>query len=94
MQPTWGLDVGATLYVREILLAQRDRGAAILLVSDDLEEIFAVSDRVAVIYGGRIMGIVDDVDAITEEELGLMMAGTVLERYRGKAVPSGVTEDD
>jgi simple sugar transport system ATP-binding protein len=94
MQPTWGLDVGATLYVREILLAQRDRGAAILLVSDDLEEIFAVSDRVAVIYGGRIMGIVDDVDAITEEELGLMMAGTVLERYRVEAVPSGSPEDD
>lgn len=94
MQPTWGLDVGATLYVREILLAQRDRGAAILLVSDDLEEIFAVSDRVAVIYGGRLIGIVDDVDAITEEELGLMMAGTVLERYRGKAVPSESPEDD
>jgi simple sugar transport system ATP-binding protein len=94
MQPTWGLDVGATLYVREILLAQRDRGAAILLVSDDLEEIFAVSDRVAVIYGGRLMGIVDDVDAITEEELGLMMAGTVLERYRVEAVPSGSPEDD
>lgn len=87
MQPTWGLDVGATLFVRETLLAQRDRGAAILLVSDDLEEVFAVSDRIAVIYGGRIMGIVDDVDSVTEEELGLLMAGTVLERYGSAEMP-------
>lgn len=90
MQPTWGLDVGATLYVREILLAQRDRGAAVLLVSDDLEEIFSVSDRIAVIYGGSLTGVIEDVDAVTEEELGLMMAGTVLQRYSppaGKTVP-------
>ena len=56
-QPTRGLDIGATEYVREQLLAQRKRGAAILLISEDLDEILALSDRVAVIYEGKIMDI-------------------------------------
>jgi simple sugar transport system ATP-binding protein len=94
MQPTWGLDVGATLYVRETLLAQRDRGAAVLLVSDDLEEIFSVSDRIAVIYGGKLTGVIDDTDAVTEEEMGLMMAGTTLGRYSPEAALKSVPEDD
>ncbi len=78
MQPTWGLDVGATEFVREQLLRQRERGAAILLVSEDLEEVMALSDRLAVIHKGEIMGVVDDPSVITEEDLGLMMAGTPL----------------
>ena len=94
MQPTWGLDVGATLYVRETLLAQRDRGAAVLLVSDDLEEIFSVSDRIAVIYSGKLTGVIDDTDAVTEEEMGLMMAGTTLGRYSPEAVLKSFPEDD
>lgn len=73
-QPTRGLDVGATDYVRTVLLEQRDRGAAVLLLSEDLEEIMALSDRIAVIYGGRIMGILPAHEA-TAEKLGLMMAG-------------------
>ena len=73
-QPTRGLDVGATDYVRTTLLEQRDRGAAVLLLSEDLEEIMALSDRIAVIYGGRIMGVLSAQDA-TAEKLGLMMAG-------------------
>ena len=75
MQPTWGLDVGATEFVREQLLRQRDRGAAVLLVSEDLEEVMALSDRLAVIHKGEIMGVVEDPRAATEEDLGLMMAG-------------------
>lgn len=73
-QPTRGLDVGAMEYVREELIAQRKEGAAILLISEDLDEILALSDRIAVIYEGKIMGIVPG-DEATAEELGLMMAG-------------------
>jgi len=73
-QPTRGLDVGATDYVRSKLLEQRDHGAAVLLLSEDLEEIMALSDRIAVIYEGRIMGVLPAQEA-TAEKLGLMMAG-------------------
>ena len=73
-QPTRGLDVGATEYVRRRLLEQRDRGAGILLISEDLDEIFNLSNRIAVIFKGRIMGILDAEQA-TLEQVGLMMAG-------------------
>jgi simple sugar transport system ATP-binding protein len=73
-QPTRGLDVGATEYVRGKLLEQRDRGAAILLISEDLDEILELSDRIAVIYEGEIMGILPAAEADTER-LGLLMAG-------------------
>jgi simple sugar transport system ATP-binding protein len=73
-QPTRGLDIGATEYVRAQLLEQRKRGAAILLISEDLDEILALSDRIAVIYEGQIMDIVPRADA-TPEKLGLLMAG-------------------
>jgi simple sugar transport system ATP-binding protein len=94
VQPTWGLDVGATEYVRERLLEHRDRGAAIFLVSEDLEELFALSDRLAVIHQGRLMGITEDPRALDEEDLGLLMAGTLLEevlrrrKERGDVLPS------
>lgn len=73
-QPTRGLDIGATEYVREQLLVERRKGAAILLISEDLDEILALSDRIAVIYEGMIMDIVPRADA-TPEKLGLLMAG-------------------
>ena len=84
-QPTRGLDIGATEYVHrrlleqrefihEELLEQRRAGAAILLISEDLDEILGLSDRIAVIYEGKIMGIVDSEEA-TPEKLGLLMAG-------------------
>jgi ABC-type uncharacterized transport system ATPase subunit len=73
-QPTRGLDIGATEYVREQLLEQRKKGAAILLISEDLDEIFALSDRIAVIYEGQVMDIVARANA-TPEKLGLLMAG-------------------
>jgi len=72
MQPTRGLDVGAIEGVQRLLLAQREAGAAILLVSEELEEIFALSDRIIVIYEGEVAGEVleHDTDAI-----GLLMTG-------------------
>jgi ABC-type uncharacterized transport system ATPase subunit len=73
-QPTRGLDVGATEYVRKRLLEERARGAAVLLISEDLEEVIALSDRIAVMYEGRIVGTFFTRDA-TREQLGLMMAG-------------------
>ena len=73
-QPTRGLDIGATEYVRGQLLEQRATGAAILLISEDLDEILALSDRIAVIYEGQIMDILPRAEA-TPERLGLLMAG-------------------
>jgi simple sugar transport system ATP-binding protein len=81
--PTRGLDIGATEAVRRLLLEQRDTGGAILLISEDLDELLSLSDRVAVLYEGQIMGIVDAQEA-SVEELGLMMAGT-----RREGVESG-----
>lgn len=74
-QPTRGLDVGATEYVRRRLLEQRDNGIAVLLISTELEEILSLSDRVAVMYEGEIVGMLDTEKADVEE-IGLMMAGT------------------
>jgi simple sugar transport system ATP-binding protein len=73
-QPTRGVDIGATEYVHARLLEQREKGTAILLISEDLDEVMALSDRIAVIYEGSIMGVVD-ADVATLEQLGLMMAG-------------------
>jgi simple sugar transport system ATP-binding protein len=73
-QPTRGLDIGATEYVRGQLLEQRAAGAAILLISEDLDEILALSDRIAVIYEGQIMDFLPRAEA-TPERLGLLMAG-------------------
>lgn len=77
-QPTRGLDVGATDYVRRQLLEQRKSGAAVLLISEDLDEILALSDRIAVIYEGEIVGILPAVEA-TPERLGLLMSGAMKE---------------
>ena len=74
VHPTRGLDVGATEAVRKMLLAERAKGNAVLLISEDLEELLAVSDRVAVLFEGEIMGILPAAEARIEE-LGLMMAG-------------------
>ncbi len=73
-QPTRGLDVGATEYVRGKLVEMRDRGSAVLLVSADLDEIRALSDRIAVMYEGEIVAFRDP-EATSEQELGLLMAG-------------------
>lgn len=73
-QPTRGLDVGAIEYVHQQLLNMRHAGAGILLISEELEEIFELSDYIAVIYKGEIMGIFKSGE-VTVEEVGLLMAG-------------------
>jgi simple sugar transport system ATP-binding protein len=72
--PSRGLDVGATEAVRQNLIAQRDNGNAVLLVSEELEELQMVADKIAVMFEGRIMGV-RNVKETNTEELGLMMAG-------------------
>ncbi len=75
MQPTRGLDVGAIEAIQRLLLHEREEGTAILLISEELEELLSLSDRIAVMYEGEIMGIVDAKDADIHE-IGLMMTGT------------------
>jgi simple sugar transport system ATP-binding protein len=72
--PSRGLDVGATESVRKNIIEQRDKGAAILYVSEELEELLMVSDKIAVMYEGRIMDVMNTKDATTEK-IGLLMAG-------------------
>jgi ABC-type uncharacterized transport system ATPase subunit len=85
VQPTRGLDVGAIESIQSLLLEQREAGTAILLVSEELEELMSLSDRIAVIYEGEIMGIMDAEEA-TVDEIGLMMTGTRAEDLH-KAAP-------
>jgi len=73
-QPTRGLDVGSVEYIHKRILAARDAGTAILLVSSELDEIVALSDRIAVMYKGRLTGVVKP-DEVTRQQLGLLMAG-------------------
>lgn len=74
-QPTRGLDIGATMQVRSILAAQRNRGAGILLISADLDEILSLSDRIAVLFRGQLMGVLDNGADIKAETIGRMMGG-------------------
>jgi len=76
-QPTRGLDVGSIEFVHKRIIAERDGGAAVLIVSSELDEVVALADRIAVMYHGKIVGIVPpDTD---RKELGLMMAGAHME---------------
>ncbi len=75
-QPTWGLDVGAVAFVQQQLLAARDTGAAVLLISDDLDEVLALGDRIAVLYRGRLTPARPG-EQWTRESLGLAMAGAM-----------------
>jgi len=74
VQPTRGLDVGAIEYVHKALIAQRDKGKAVLLISFELDEVINVSDRIGVIYEGQIVGELK-AEGADENEIGLMMAG-------------------
>ena len=73
-QPTRGLDLGAINYVHKTILKEKELGKSILLVSTELSEIFALSDRIAVLYKGRIMGIYRNGE-ISTDRIGLLMAG-------------------
>ncbi len=93
VQPTRGLDVGAIEGVHRLLLAQREAGAAVLLISEELEELLALSDRVYVIYEGKIMGEVKikslEPDQELIEAIGLMMTGTPLDQIHKEGVSHG-----
>lgn len=78
-QPTRGLDIGAIHYVHQTILNEKAKGKSILLVSTELSEIFALSDRIAVLYKGQIMGIYRNGD-LTTEQIGLLMAGCRIEK--------------
>ncbi|MFW6048930.1 MAG: ATP-binding cassette domain-containing protein, partial [Candidatus Bipolaricaulota bacterium] len=77
--PTYGLDVGSAEQIRNLLLKQREDGVAVLLISENLTEITSLSDRIAVLFEGNLMGLVER-DQATREEIGMMMAGTPLEQ--------------
>ncbi len=83
VQPTRGLDVGAIEAIQTLLLEQREQGTAVLLISEEMEELLALSDRIAVISEGRIMGIVD-ADEADINEIGLMMTGTAVEKVKAE----------
>ena len=74
-QPTRGIDVGATEFVRQQLVQKRTQGTAVLLVSADLSEVMSLSDRIIVMYEGEISGVFPDAASLTEEEIGLYMLG-------------------
>jgi general nucleoside transport system ATP-binding protein len=76
-QPTRGVDVGSIEFIHKRIVAERDRGTAVIIVSTELDEIFALSDRIAVMYDGRIVATVDP--DIAREDIGLLMAGATPE---------------
>ena len=78
-QPTRGLDLGAINYVHKTVIDQKNKGKSVLLISTELSEIFALSDRIAVMYKGRIMGIYRNGE-LTTEKIGLLMAGIYPEK--------------
>ena len=84
VQPTRGLDVGAIEYIHKQLVAQRDAGSAILLVSLELDEVMNLSDRILVIYEGTIVADLDPKET-TVQELGLYMAGSKRKGERADA---------
>jgi general nucleoside transport system ATP-binding protein len=90
-QPTRGLDVGSIQYIHRQVVAKRDEGAAVLLNSSELDEVLALADRIAVIYRGRIVGVVDRADA-NRELIGLLMAGAVDEA--AEVAPEAGEEDE
>jgi simple sugar transport system ATP-binding protein len=77
-QPTRGLDVGSIEYIHSEIIEMRDSGIAVLLISAELDEIMALSDRIAVMYRGQIVAVVD-AKKTTREQLGLWMAGAHVE---------------
>jgi len=79
-QPTRGLDIGSIEFVHQRIVDARDNGTAVLLVSAELEEVMSLSDRIAVLYEGEIVGTIDAAEA-TEDGLGLWMAGITDEEH-------------
>jgi simple sugar transport system ATP-binding protein len=83
-QPTRGLDVGSMSYIHEQIVKARDEGDAVLLVSTELDEILSLSDRIAVMYRGKVVAVVEAATT-TPEDLGLLMAGSAPAASKGAA---------
>jgi general nucleoside transport system ATP-binding protein len=92
-QPTRGLDVGSIQYIHGRIVAKRDEGAAVLLVSSELDEIFALADRIAVMYQGKVAAIVDRKDA-TRNGIGRLMAGLTDDRPPAPATSAASDRDE
>ena len=74
-QPTRGVDIGAIEFLHAQIIAARDRGLAVLLISADLREVMDLSDRIGVLYEGRFVTVIDDAGAVTETEIGRFLLG-------------------
>ena len=92
-QPTWGLDIGAVAYVQQQLIAARDAGAAVLVISDDLDEVLALGDQVAVMHAGKLTDALP-ADAWTREAIGLAMAGVGVGDALTPALSQGEREEE
>ena len=90
-QPTRGLDVGSIEYIHKRIIQKRDEGCAVLLVSPELDEIIELSDRIAVMFRGKVIAVVS-AENVTKETLGLLMAGVVPEKIEKKARGEKVVE--
>ncbi|WP_067778653.1 ABC transporter ATP-binding protein [Actinomyces vulturis] len=88
-QPTRGLDVGSIEFVHKRIIAERDKGAGVLIISSELDEVVALADRIAVMYRGKVVGIVEP--NTSRDVLGLMMAGVPLDEARAQAQTSATT---
>jgi simple sugar transport system ATP-binding protein len=88
-QPTRGLDVGSIEFVHRRIVDQRDKGVAVLIVSAELDEIYALADRIAVMYEGKITGFRPP--TVPAEELGLLMAGATDQDPGPEPTPSAPT---
>lgn len=86
-QPTRGIDVGSAQYIHERLVEQRDQGTAVLIISEDLDEVMAISDRILVMYEGAVIGSADPRRS-TREAIGLLMAGVAAGAHAEQ--PAGV----
>jgi simple sugar transport system ATP-binding protein len=84
-QPTWGVDVGASAQIRQALLDLRERGVAVLVVSEELDELIEICDRLAVMTQGRLSPA-KAVRETSAEEIGVLMAGATPREHDGKAV--------
>jgi simple sugar transport system ATP-binding protein len=82
-QPTRGVDVGSIEFLHKRIVAERDKGTPVMIVSTELDEVYALADRIAVLYGGKVMGVVEP--DTPRDVLGLMMAGSPLDEARAAA---------
>jgi len=90
-QPTRGLDVGSIEYIHKRIIQKRDEGCAVLLVSPELDEVIELSDRIAVMYRGKILAVVN-ANEVSKETLGLLMAGIVPEKIEKETNAGAVVE--